>query len=63
MKRKVVIPGQPDESELFQLLVTENPTTVMPPTDGKPLSLEEITTVRKWIEAGAPPFPRTEAKK
>jgi serine/threonine protein kinase len=64
MKRRVVIPGHPEESELFQLLVTEEEKTMMPPMDAKHgrLSPEEIETIRKWIEDGAAPFPRTEAK-
>lgn len=58
--RKVVIPHQPDESELFQLLVSEDDDWRMPPPPDHRLPPREITTIRKWIADGAPPFPRTE---
>lgn len=59
--RRVVIPGDPDGSELYQLLVTDNDDTVMPPvTKGKHrLTSAEIDVVRRWIAEGAPPFPKT----
>ena len=56
--RKVVIPGRPEESELYQLLVSPNEDRRMPPEPGKRLSAEEIETIRQWIEEGAPPFPK-----
>jgi len=58
--RKVVIPGQPDESRLFKSLTTQDAKKRMPPTDYDRLTPEEIATVRRWIEAGAPPFPKSE---
>jgi serine/threonine-protein kinase len=58
--RKVVIPGRPEDSELFQLLTTEDEETRMPPGSAGPLSRAEIATVRAWILAGAPPFPKNE---
>ncbi|MCI0701348.1 MAG: protein kinase [Planctomycetia bacterium] len=58
--RKVVIPGNPDESELYQLITSTNENRVMPPKDQEVrMKPEEIETVRRWIEIGAPPFPRT----
>lgn len=57
--RKVVIPGQPDESELFQLLGADD-NTRMPPIGYDRLSREEIATIRAWILAGAPPFPKND---
>ena len=59
--RKVVIPGRPDESELYELLVAEG-ERVMPPLTHPRMPASEIETVRRWIEAGAPPFPRTRPK-
>jgi serine/threonine protein kinase len=56
-KRKVVIPGKPDESEVYQLLITADESLVMPPKDNPRLTPAEIETVRLWIAAGAPPFP------
>ena len=58
MSRKVVVPGAPDESELYQLLVTEDEGQVMPPLTEPRMTPDEIGAVRRWIEAGAPPFPR-----
>ena len=48
-----VVPGQPDKSPLYTLMLdTENP---MPPkrVEQKP-SVEEIEAIRLWIEKGAP---------
>ncbi|MFO0822857.1 MAG: protein kinase [Gemmataceae bacterium] len=63
--RAVVIPGKPKESEVYQLLVTdEDDPLLMPPKETFPrMTDEEIDTVRRWIEAGAPPFPATRKKK
>ena len=52
---KVVVPGRPDESLLFQRITSEDPARVMPPggaDDG--LSNDDIQTIRRWIESGAP---------
>jgi mono/diheme cytochrome c family protein len=58
--RKVVIPGDPEKSELFELLTAPDKNR-MPPANYAPrLSPEEIATVRRWIDAGAPPFPKSE---
>ena len=54
--RKVVVPGKPDESELFQLL-SRGSDGVMPPRPRKPLSESEVEAIRKWIADGASPFP------
>ena len=56
--RKVVISGQPDDSELFQLLTSEDDETRMPPATEARLTAEEIETIRRWILEGAPPFPK-----
>jgi serine/threonine-protein kinase len=58
--RKVVVPGHPEKSELFQLLTTSDEETRMPPAPHRRLSAEEIDTVRAWILEGAPPFPRSD---
>ena len=52
-KQKKVVPGKPDESELYLLMIDhDNP---MPPKkiELRP-SAEEIEAVRLWIEKGAP---------
>src|SRR5688500_7065578 len=46
-----VVPGKPDESRLYQLVRDGK----MPKGDGeKRLSDAEVSTLRRWIEAGAP---------
>jgi mono/diheme cytochrome c family protein/tRNA A-37 threonylcarbamoyl transferase component Bud32 len=59
-KRRVVVPGQPDRSELYELLVTKDETRLMPPPKIKQRPDEaEIETIRRWIAIGAPALPRT----
>ncbi|MFQ5730671.1 MAG: protein kinase [Planctomycetaceae bacterium] len=57
--RKVVIPGDAESSELFQL-ITAKPDNkiVMPPEGEARLPAEEIAVIRRWINTGAPPFPK-----
>jgi serine/threonine-protein kinase len=57
--RKVVVPGHPEDSELYQLLKADDEAR-MPPPPNRRLSPEEINTVRAWILEGALPFPRVE---
>jgi len=58
--RAVVIPGQSAKSEFYQLLVApEDDPLLMPPITQARMTPEEIETIRRWIEAGAPPFPAT----
>lgn len=60
--RPVVVPGRPEASELFSLITSKDKDRRMP-LDKESLNDGEIDTVRRWIEAGAPPFPRTHKKK
>jgi mono/diheme cytochrome c family protein len=46
---ELVVPGKPDESELWEVIRRNE----MPPRN--PLSDEQKETVRSWIQAGAPP--------
>jgi hypothetical protein len=48
---KVVIPGNARESLLLQRINGESGLRM--PLNGKPLSSDEIATIRRWIEAGA----------
>ena len=61
VQRKVVVPGRPEASELYELLIADG-ERVMPPLTHPRMPAEEIDAVRRWIEAGAPPFPRTRPK-
>lgn len=56
IKKEKVVPGRPDDSELF-LLVTADDESVMPPPDQPRLSPEEVDAIRAWIDGGAAPFP------
>ncbi len=50
----VVIPGKPDESSLYERLITDNPDDLMPPPDShKELKPGQIEIVRRWIAEGA----------
>jgi serine/threonine protein kinase len=56
--RQVVVPGKPEESELFQLITSKDDDIRMPSMGEDPLPPEAIATIRQWIEEGAPPFPK-----
>ena len=56
-QKKKVIPGQPDQSQVYQLITAKDEAEAMPPVGQPRLSQEEIDAVRGWILAGAPTFP------
>src|SRR5207244_1172357 len=62
VSRKKIEPGDPAKSKLFKRLTSrDNP---MPPDDEKIRPSEsDITTVKKWIEAGAPVLASTAPKR
>jgi len=48
-----IVPGDPENSELYYRLITDDPDEIMPPPDtGKTLTAEEIELVRRWIAEG-----------
>ncbi len=47
----VVVPGKPEESELYKRLVSTDSNERMPPGDDA-LSADEIAQVKRWIAAG-----------
>ena len=51
---RAVIPGQPDASELYLRLLGDTDSGSQMPLGQDPLDPEEIATIRRWIEAGAP---------
>jgi serine/threonine protein kinase len=57
-KRKVVVPGDPEQSLLYQTLFNKDPKKRMPPPDADGLTQGEIDQIRLWILEGAAPFPR-----
>src|SRR3954451_18881444 len=54
-KESVVVPGDPDSSELIRRISSEDPDERMPPASSKKptLTKEQIDAFRKWIKAGA----------
>ena len=49
-----IVPGEPEESELFLRITTEFDADLMPPPDSNlSLSPDEIETLRLWVEQGA----------
>lgn len=50
----LITPGNPDESDLYLSLISEDENIRMPRTPLDPLDAETIEKVRSWIEAGAP---------
>ncbi|MFT5109061.1 MAG: hypothetical protein ACI9UA_004707, partial [Pseudoalteromonas tetraodonis] len=55
IKGGAIVPGKPDESELFYRVTTDDEDDMMPqPKAKKPrLNKEEIELFRRWIEEGA----------
>lgn len=50
----LVVPGQPQNSELYEVLVEDNPNKLMPPpNEGGPLSQAQIDLIWTWLEQGA----------
>ena len=50
-----IVPGKPDQSEVFNRIVAESEDELMPPPDShrKPLTKRERDTIRRWISQGA----------
>ncbi len=46
-------PGNPDGSDLYEVLVEDDPDKRMPPSWLPPLTNDQIAMVRKWILQGA----------
>ena len=52
--KAAIVPGKPDESMLWQRIITKDADDVMPPPKShKQLNEAEKQTLRKWIEQGA----------
>ena len=49
-----IVPGEPDDSRLYQAVQRTDPDTKMPPEDSERLSAEEVAAIHDWIAAGAP---------
>jgi hypothetical protein len=53
-QKKLVVPGRPSDSELLQLVEAGT----MPPGTKPKVSDADRMALRRWVEAGAAPFPR-----
>lgn len=51
-KEPPVVPGHPEQSKLYQLLVTKDPDDRMPQKDD-PLPASQIELIQRWIREGA----------
>jgi hypothetical protein len=52
---RTIVPGKPDESELYRRLVTADEDDRMPPRKTqRSLSAAQVQRIRRWIEEGAP---------
>ncbi len=51
----IVVPGDPDASELIRRITTDDETERMPPVDEDPqgLTAEEVQTLKQWVRQGA----------
>jgi len=53
-KEAVILPGEPDESELILRITSDDPDVRMPPAGSKlSLSPQEIDLLTRWVEQGA----------
>jgi hypothetical protein len=51
---EVIVPGEPDESELLRRILTNDPDEQMPPADsGESLTDAQKEQIRRWIRGGA----------
>ncbi|MFK7807942.1 MAG: c-type cytochrome domain-containing protein [Saprospiraceae bacterium] len=50
---KEVKPGDPNDSELYESIVENDPDDIMPPPPADPLTAEQIKVVKDWINQGA----------
>ncbi|MFP6598045.1 MAG: DUF1549 domain-containing protein, partial [Candidatus Hydrogenedentota bacterium] len=51
----LIVPGDPEESEIYYRITAEDPDERMPSADSNlSLTKEEIDILRRWIEEGAP---------
>jgi hypothetical protein len=52
--RRAVVPGNPAASELYRRITADEDEVMPPPKVGKPLTTDEIATLKRWLAEGAP---------
>lgn len=57
----VIVPGDSNASELLRRITLTDPDERMPP-EGAPLTVQEVTQLRRWIEQGAKGLPDSPSK-
>ncbi len=50
----VVVPGSAESSTLYRLVAGKADPSIMMPHGKQPLTNKEISTIKQWIDAGAP---------
>ena len=51
---RAIVPNQPTESELIARILSDDPEKRMPPESAhKPLSPQQVETLKRWVEQGA----------
>ena len=50
----VVVPGSAESSTLYRLVAGKADPSIMMPHGKQPLTKKEISTIKQWIDAGAP---------
>ncbi|MBN1337823.1 MAG: hypothetical protein JXA03_00790 [Bacteroidales bacterium] len=53
MQTTEVVPGQPWESEIYEVIMEDDPEKRMPPSPQQPLTVEQKALIYKWIAQGA----------
>lgn len=53
MGSNVVTPGNPDNSDLYEEIMEDDPDKIMPPPPNTPLDAVQKEIIRKWIAQGA----------
>jgi hypothetical protein len=53
LKSEAVVPGKSEESELIDRVMSDDPDFRMP-SEGKPLTADEVARLKAWIDQGAP---------
>jgi hypothetical protein len=48
-----IVPGDPEESKLYEAITDDDPDDRMPPPPNDPLTAEQIEKIRTWIVQGA----------
>src|SRR5256885_193994 len=49
----ILVPGKPEQSELYNRITAGNVKERMPPAKHKPLTKTQVDVLRRWIEQGA----------